>query len=183
MTYGLKQDGLDPRLKPIEDRLGDLGLSPRSTICIDARGNECLHGNFDRGTHIGTNTEFMSRMLDRECTKVEAHFKEAVDKLASLNRQQTVSMIVYCDHGKHRSVALAQLLREAIAREENLFHVEALQHLHKHKWSLKKCGHRACKQCDDTEHCSAAKTELYCRAHKIFSRLWQESNCPWRTLK
>ena len=183
MTYGLKQDGLDPRLKPIEDRLGDLGLSPRSTICIDARGYECLHGNFDRGTHIGTNTEFMSRMLEQECTKVEAHFKEAADKLSTISRQETVSIIVYCDHGKHRSVALAQLLREAIAREENLFQVEALQHLHKHKWSLKKCGHRACKQCDDTEHCSAVKTELYCRAHKIFSRLWQQKICPWRDLQ
>ena len=54
-------------------------------------------------------------------------------------------MGVYCDNGKHRSVALATLL---VLLLQMLGACAEVDHLSKPKWGKKTCGWKDCHDCD-----------------------------------
>ena len=57
-----------------------------------------------------------------------------------------INIVIHCKYGKHKSVAFATMLAQAMCHYEQV-HVE-LEHLSRSNWSRRGCGHVPCRQCD-----------------------------------
>ncbi len=197
LTFGLKQDRYTGPGGRYEDdgstaaeRILNHPECARSFIghtyiLLDARDFQALtwRAGFHRGDHIGTNTRFMEAILhEEEGKKVRDVFAQAVRGLRGARADVPLTVVVYCEHGKHRSVALANLLREACI-SFGRWVVPELKHVHIRNWKLLGCGReKKCWQCDnDAEN----KRPLFNAAARMFSELWAEAarRNPWQGLR
>ena len=196
LTFGLKQDRYTGPGGRYEDdgstaaeRILNHPECARSFIghtyiLLDARDFQALtwRAGFHRGDHIGTNTRFMEAILHEEEGKVRDVFAQAVRGLRGARADVPLTVVVYCEHGKHRSVALANLLREACI-SFGRWVVPELKHVHIRNWKLHGCGReKKCWQCDnDAEN----KRPLFNAAARMFSELWAEAarRNPWEGLR
>ena len=101
----------------------------------------------------------MSKMLVDERAKLQQSFSEV--KNAMKKRPCITDVVCYSDYGQHRSLAVAQLLREALVIQG--WAVPPVQHNLDTLWA-RSCA-PTCYACDPT---AKDKRSLYNEAHQIF---------------
>eukprot|EP00975_Prorocentrum_lima_P055526 11643307-Prorocentrum_lima.AAC.1 len=74
--------------------------------------------------------------------KDRAHLRVVFKQVSkALNEDRRITnLIFFCDHGKHRSVGVADLTSNAMRLATNAWHIGDLVNLMKKFWSRSKCG-------------------------------------------
>ena len=101
----------------------------------------------------------MSKMLVDERAKLQQSFSEVKKEMKK--RPCITDVVCYSDYGQHRSLAVAQLLREALFIEG--WAVPPVKHNHD-TWWARSCSPK-CYACDPN---AKDKQSLYKDAHQIF---------------
>ena len=84
----------------------------------------------------------------------------------ALNEDHDIdTLIFFCDHGKHRSVGVADITSNAMKLATSAWTIRGLVHLMKQYWSRKKCGWVRCAECDQP---NILKEEVYRQAKEMF---------------
>ena len=106
--------------------------------------------------------------------------REIFGRLASnLSRRRrdgetTSTVVCYCDHGKHRSVAVASMLAEALRRASPDWNVVGPRHQHRYYWSAKKCGAAGSQWCRLFDATYDHKEQHFEEAAKMWLDVWSE---------
>jgi len=105
--------------------------------------------------HTGTHIRAMQRLVHENSERVQATLKNFAFQFGRQKTRRRVHTVgVYCDHGKHRSVAMATLL---VMLLEMLGACAEPDHLSKPNWGRRTCGWKDCEDCDLKNHQEARK--------------------------
>ena len=123
----------------------DLG---KAETCV----TDCLelynHGR-TCGTHIGANDEIMHavagdrKVFARICRRLRSQVMSRIEL-----RMLRITIFVYCSWGKHRSVAVSELLYHCFANRFGKHSGSKVTHLAAQRWGRRSCGWEACRACD-----------------------------------
>ena len=150
-------------------------------VCLDATGvGRPFPDMATQARHIGTHEVAVRTLVRDEGTDEDAWLRRAVREIAqavagpargraeahdSQHRRgravaaPLVTVLVYCAHGKHRSVGLAYLLSAGL-QYANLSRVELL-HLSQREWTVHGCGNGwTCQACDTSAYSASRDQTL-----------------------
>ena len=134
----------------MEAKLGVAGS--QEAILLDAGGEWHLFEHKGRAKHTGTNLGAQQRLVHENTERVKALFRSFVYQLKQRRRSgrhRIHTLAVFCEHGKHRSVAFSELLKNLLVEMGGAAEIE---HISKHHWSRKGCGWDDCDLRDISKH-------------------------------
>ena len=118
---------------------------------------------------MGTSTRAIKNTMKLDMGHLEVMFTEICKALCEDPHRDI--LVFFCDHGKHRSVAAANLTSNAMRRVSSAWHIKGVIHCMREYWSRKKCGWKSCQECDDMNE---DKETAYSEAAQLFRQLWNE---------
>ena len=108
--------------------------------------------------HIGTHPEIWKQLTSNEPV-LRSVLGDVVKKLRRhiSDHEPDVYIIFECTWGKHRSVAMAEMMARIVGKEFTC----CIHHFSKGKWSRKKCGwkHRLCWMMSDVKEAALLRVE------------------------
>ena len=145
------------------------GLVPQRIIAIDATNFNGARENV--WGHIGSGTRVLQNIWEKDNDQLNQVMVRVAEALIDAE-EPLENIVVFCDWGKHRSVGVAFLLREAMHIVLPNVDLPEVEHLSRTYWSKWKCGWRRCAECDDMD---VWKQAVICKASDMFKRAWSRS--------
>ena len=130
-------------------------------MLIDCRAFQGARTNVQ--WHYGSSTRVITNIMAKDKHHLRNVFKNVCKALNEENKIDT--LVFFCDHGKHRSVGVADITSNAMKLATSAWTICGLVHLMKKYWSRKKCGWARCAECDQP---NMLKEEVYRQAKEMF---------------
>ena len=163
-AVGYKQEGWR---KDMERCLAGKGYDLDKTIILDCR---YMKGpRIDRGNHIGTATRILRNVIAHDSKMVRGLFDQAAQQL--IERPETTDIFCVCEWGKHRSVAVATLLIQALKKFSEQWKISGPVYLAQPHWGLRYCGVKRCCECDNDND---DKQRAYRTASAWWRKIWED---------
>ena len=145
----------------MEDILDSEKLPKSKCLLIDCRPFQGARANVQ--WHYGSSTRVITNIMAKDKHHLRNVFKKVCKALNEDHQIDT--LIFFCDHGKHRSVGVADITSNAMKLATSAWTICGLVHLMKKYWSRKKCGWARCAECDQP---NMLKDEVYRQAKEMF---------------